>query len=104
MAVRCEKFVNIPKTQNKLLRDTNKADHIESGVQISYTRHRLVVFPPKFYYPFCVQHLYSTFPKYYFTPATIDCLTANKTKNALHNEAVILNYIGGDPISHGLSN
>ena len=27
-----------------------------------------------------------------------------KTKNVLHNEAVILNDIGGDPISHGLSN
>ena len=27
-----------------------------------------------------------------------------KIKNALHNETVILNYIGGDPISHSLSN
>ena len=43
-------------------------------------------------------------PKILFTQATIDCLINNKTKNALHNEAVILNYIGGDPISHGLSN
>ena len=39
-----------------------------------------------------------------FTQNTIDCLTNNKTKNALHNEAVILNNIGDDPISHGLSN
>ena len=39
-----------------------------------------------------------------FTQATIDCLTTNETKNALHNETVILNYIGGDPIGHGLSN
>ena len=39
-----------------------------------------------------------------FTRTTIDCLTTNETKNALHNKVVILNYIGGDPISHGLSN
>ena len=31
-------------------------------------------------------------PKTLFTQATIDCLTVNKTKNALHNKAVILNY------------
>ena len=43
-------------------------------------------------------------PKILFTPATIDCLTANKTKNALHKETVILSYIGVDPINHGLSN
>ena len=42
--------------------------------------------------------------KILFTQATIDSLTTNKTKNALHKEAVISNYIGGDPISHGLSN
>ena len=41
--------------------------------------------------------------KIQFTQATIDCLTKDKTKNALHNEAVILKYIGGDPISHSLS-
>ena len=39
-----------------------------------------------------------------FTQATIDRVTNNKAKNALHNEAVILNYISGDPISHDLSN
>ena len=43
-------------------------------------------------------------PKILFTQATIDCLINNKTKNTLHNEGVILNYIGVDPISHGLSN
>ena len=43
-------------------------------------------------------------PKIQFTPATIDCHTTDKTKNALHKETVILNYIGGEPISHGLSN
>ena len=36
-----------------------------------------------------------------FTQATIDW---NETKNALHKETVILNYIGGDPIGHDLSN
>ena len=39
-----------------------------------------------------------------FTQAMIHCLTTDETKNALHNEMVILNYIGGNPISHGLSN
>ena len=38
-----------------------------------------------------------------FTQAIIDCLTINKTENALHNEPVILNHIGGDPITHSLS-
>ena len=28
-----------------------------------------------------------------FTQATIDCLVNNKTKNALYNETVILNYV-----------
>ena len=32
-------------------------------------------------------------PKMLFTQTTIDCLTTNKTKNALHIETVILNYI-----------
>ena len=41
-------------------------------------------------------------PKILFTQTTI--LTTNKTKNVLHNETVILNYIDGDPISHSLSN
>ena len=43
-------------------------------------------------------------PKMLFTQATIDYLATNEIKNALHNETVILNYVGGDPISHGLSN
>ena len=43
-------------------------------------------------------------PKIRFTQTTIDGLTTNKTKNAPHNETVILSYIGGDPITHGLSN
>ena len=43
--------------------------------------------------------------KILFTQATIDCLfNKQKTENALYNEAVILNYIDGDPISRGLSN
>ena len=41
--------------------------------------------------------------KILFTQATIDSLTTTKTKNALHNETVILNYIGGDQISHSVS-
>ena len=43
-------------------------------------------------------------PKILFTQAIIDCLTTNETKNALHKETAILNYIGGDPISYSLSN
>ena len=43
-------------------------------------------------------------PKKIFTQASIDCLTATKIKNILLNERVILNYIGGDPISRSLSN
>ena len=44
-------------------------------------------------------------PKILLTQATQDCLATNKTKNALHKETVILNYIsGGDPIRHSLSN
>ena len=42
-------------------------------------------------------------PKILFTQATIERLTTNKTKNALNKETVILNYIGGDPISHSRS-
>ena len=36
--------------------------------------------------------------------AIIDCLANNKTKNALNDEMLTLNYIGGDPISRSLSN
>ena len=43
-------------------------------------------------------------PQIQFTQATIDCLTKNKTKNVFVNETVILSYICGDPISHGLRN
>ena len=44
------------------------------------------------------------FSKIQFTQATIDCLAINKTKNALHNETVILSYIGGEQNSHSLIN
>ena len=43
-------------------------------------------------------------PRIVFTQATIGCLINNKTENALHSETIILNYICGDLISHGLSN
>ena len=44
-------------------------------------------------HPSCAQHFFNTFPKYsIFTQAKIDCLTNNETKNALHDEMVILNY------------
>ena len=38
-------------------------------------------------------------PKILFTQATIDCLTNNKTKTALHKETVILSYIGGTQLA-----
>ena len=43
-------------------------------------------------------------PKIQFTQVTIDCLPNNKTKNALHNETVILNYVYWWRLSHSLYN
>ena len=60
--------------------------------------------PAKILSPFLSTGPLQYVPKILFTPATIDCLTTNKTKNALHKETLILNNIGTDPISHGLSN
>ena len=60
--------------------------------------------PAKILSPFLSTAPLQYVPKLLFTQAAIDCLINNKTKNALHDEAVILNYIGSDPISHGLSN
>ena len=48
-------------------------------------------YPPKFYVPFRGQLLYSTFPNYYLL-------------SLCHDETVICNYVGGDAISHILSN
>ena len=75
-----------------------------SNVTQTETATKRVLYPLRFYRPFRAQHLYSTFPKYDLLRATIDCVTVNKTKNALRNETVILNYIDGEPISHSLSN
>ena len=47
--------------------------------------------PAKILSPFLPTAPLQYVPKMLFTQATIDCLTTNKTKNALHNEAVILN-------------
>ena len=58
----------------------------------------------KFFMPLLSTAPLQYVPKIQFTQATMDCLINIKTKNALHNEAVILNYIGGDPNSHGVSN
>ena len=63
-----------------------------------------VNYPAKFYRLFLSTAPLQYVPKMLLTQATIDCLTNNETRNALHNETVILNYIGGDPISHSLSN
>ena len=61
------------------------------------------IIPPKIS-PFLSTAPLQYVPKLRFTQATIDFLIKNKTKNALHNKAVILSYISGDPFSHGLSN
>ena len=60
--------------------------------------------PAKILLPFLPTAPLQYVPKIRFTQTTIDCLTANKTKNVLFKETVILNYIGDDPISHGLHN
>ena len=65
---------------------------------------QVIIHPSKLYRLFRSQQLYDSFPKILFTQTTINGLTNNKTKNALHNETVILNYIGGDPNNHNLRN
>ena len=60
--------------------------------------------PARFFLPFLPTAPLQYVPKIQLTQATIDYLTNNETKNVLHNDSVILNSIGGDPISHGLSN
>ena len=52
-----------------------------------------MVLPAKIVSPFLCTAPLLYVPKIQFTQATIDCLTTNKTKNVLHNETVILNYI-----------
>ena len=60
--------------------------------------------PAKILSPFLSTAPLQYVPKIQFTQATIDCLTNNKTENIHNNETVILNFIGGDPISRNLSN
>ena len=62
------------------------------------------ILPAKILSPFLCTAPLPYVLKMLFAQASIDCLINNKTKNALNSEAVILNYIGGDPISHRLSN
>ena len=49
--------------------------------------------PAKILSPFLCTAPLQYVPKIPFTQATIDCLAANKTKNVLHKETVILNYV-----------
>ena len=60
--------------------------------------------PGKILSPFSCTAPLQYVSKIRFTQAIIDCLTNNKTKNIHNDETVILNYIGGDPISRNLSN
>ena len=60
--------------------------------------------PDKLLSPFLCTAPLPYVPQILFTPATIDCLINNKTKIALQIETVILNYICGGLMSHGLSN
>ena len=59
----------------------------------------LCVGPAKILSPFLPTAPLQYVPKIRFTQATVDGVTTDKTMNAFHNETVILNYIGGDPIS-----
>ena len=59
----------------------------------------IYIYPAKILPPFLPKAPLQYVPKIRFTQATIDCLTANKTKNALHKETVILNHIGGDQLA-----
>ena len=60
----------------------------------SYEKNQLVAIKPltpaKNVSPFLSTAPLQYAPKILLTQATIDCLINNKTKNALHNEAVIL--------------
>ena len=60
--------------------------------------------PPKLFLPISCTAPLQYVPVILFTPAPIDCLTNNKTKNTLHKETVILSYTDGDPISLSQSN
>ena len=60
--------------------------------------------PEKFYRPFLYTALLQYVPKILFTQVTFDCLPTKKTENVHDDKTVILNYIGGGPISHSLSN
>ena len=48
--------------------------------------------PAKILSPFLCTARLQYVPKMLFTQATIDCLSTNKVKNALHNETIILTY------------
>ena len=54
--------------------------------------------------PFLPTALLQYVPKISLSQATTDCLTNNITKNTLHTETVIFNYLGGYPISHSVGN
>ena len=60
--------------------------------------------PSKIVSPFLCTAPLRYVPKILLTQDTFDCLPTDKTKNAHGDKTVILNYIGGDPISHSLSN
>ena len=77
--------------------------HLEVKKNMGKTQFASLSRPAKILSPFLSRASLQYVPKILFTQATIDCLINNKTENALHKETVILNYIGGDPISHGLS-
>ena len=49
-------------------------------------------------------HTFTVHSQNTITQATIVCLTTIKTINALHMKTLILNYNGGDTITHSLIN
>ena len=63
-----------------------------------------IIVPAKILFPSLCTAPLQYVPKIPFILATIDCLTTNKIKKALHKETVILNYIEAEPISYSLIN
>ena len=66
--------------------------------------HFQLTYPAKMLSPFLATAPLQYVPEIQSTQAIIDCLKTNKTKNGFNSEAIILNYIDGDPISDSLSN
>ena len=72
--------------------EKKKVNYVNENVLITLER-LLLLLPAKILSPFLCTKPLQYVLKILFTQATIDCLTNNKTKNALHKETVILKTI-----------